>query len=246
MCQRLAVFEAPHQGARQHDRDVEIGDSGGVGLVGDIEVEKVAVMARRGRGIDRQAELGHHFGGRSLDRLTGDNRRDGNNRRAAGAQRVAHAGHGEDRVDADERVRWAERSARKSGSARAARKSGCGAGGSAPAKASSETDGLAAQPHEIILEVEPTLSVRSRVRTLWSDIGSSRARDAEAAAEIVDDGRQALAGVEAAGALDMRREIAVAEAEPGLAAERFERGHKGPGLAAPPPAEFRVGLPDNV
>src|SRR5437764_273559 len=64
------------------------------------------------------------------------------------------------------------------------------------------------------------------------------ARNCESAAEIVRYRRQALARLAATGALDMGREIAVAEAEPGLAAERFEGGHEGPRLAAPAPAEL--------
>ena len=49
-----------------------------------------------------------------------------------------------------------------------------------------------------------------------------------------------LAGLEPARALDMGGEIAVAEPEPGFAAERLERGHEGPGLVAPPPAPLRI------
>src|SRR5439155_23936958 len=67
--------------------------------------------------------------------------------------------------------------------------------------------------------------------------------DAEPEAEIVRYRRQALARLAARGALDMGREIAVAEAEPGLAAERFEGGHEGPRLAAPAPAELQVVVP---
>src|SRR5215472_4045076 len=39
----------------------------------------------------------------------------------------------------------------------------------------------------------------------------------------------------------MRGEIAVAEVEPGLAAQALERLHKGPGLVAPAPAKFGIG-----
>src|SRR5439155_15020222 len=62
----------------------------------------------------------------------------------------------------------------------------------------------------------------------------------EAAAEIVGDRRQFLARGQTARALDMGREIAVAKAGPGVAAQGFERRYKGPGLAAAAPAEFGV------
>jgi hypothetical protein len=42
----------------------------------------------------------------------------------------------------------------------------------------------------------------------------------------------------------MRREIAVAEAEPGLAAQCFERRHEGPGLAAPAPPSSGLSWPE--
>src|SRR5271155_3007594 len=38
----------------------------------------------------------------------------------------------------------------------------------------------------------------------------------------------------------MGSEIAIAKLEPGLAAQRLERRHEGPGLAAPTPSELRV------
>src|SRR3954464_12238591 len=95
----------------------------------------------------------------------------------------------------------------------------------------------AAQADEIILEVEPA-SLPGAQAGPDRVVGHRQQPrpDAEPAAEILDDGRQATAGIKAAGGRDMRREIAVAEPEPGLAAKRFERLHKGPGLAGAPPA----------
>ena len=123
----------------------------------------------------------------------------------------------------------------------AARKSGCGARRRRAGKDDLAHRRLAAPPHEIILEIEPALAVlQTRVRTGSSLIGRMPRGDAEPAAEIVGDRRQRLAGGEPAGALDMGREIAVAEPEPGLAAERFERRHEGPGLVAPAPAGLRI------
>ena len=98
----------------------------------------------------------------------------------------------------------------------------------------------ATQPHEIILEVEPALrGAQPSAHPVVAHRQKPR-RDPEAPAEIIGDLRQALAGGEPPRALDMGREIAVAEVEPGLAAEASQRLHKGPGLVAPAPAELRI------
>ena len=49
-----------------------------------------------------------------------------------------------------------------------------------------------------------------------------------------------LPGCQLLGPQDVRREIAVAELEPGLAAEPLHRRHEIPGLAGEPPAAFRI------
>ena len=82
-------------------------------------------------------------------------------------------------------------------------------------------------------------AVRISVRTWSSLIGSSRAR-CRAGGEIGGDLREALAGAQPAGALDMGREILVAELEPGLAAERRQRLHEVPGLAGAAPAGLGI------
>jgi hypothetical protein len=56
------------------------------------------------RGIHGQAELGHHLGGRPLDRFAADDRRHRDDRRRAFSQRLANPRESEDRVDADERI----------------------------------------------------------------------------------------------------------------------------------------------
>src|SRR5437016_113100 len=75
-------------------------------------------------------------------------------------------------------------------------------------------------------------------------IGAAQSRSAARIPGTARIGSMLIKGLDGqmttARALDMRREIAVAEAEPGLAAQGFERRHKGPGLAAAPPAEFGV------
>ncbi len=66
------------------------------------------------------------------------------------------------------------------------------------------------------------------------------ARDPEPAAEIRRDGGQAFARRQPPRTLDMGGEIAVAELEPGLAAERAQCCHEVPRLVAPAPAAFGV------
>src|SRR2546423_1617022 len=61
----------------------------------------------------RQAEFGHDLGGRTFHRLAGDDGGHGDDRRAAGLECVTHAGHGQDRIDAEPWVRRADDDAGK-------------------------------------------------------------------------------------------------------------------------------------
>ena len=56
-------------------------------------------------------------------------------------------------------------------------------------------------------------------------------------------GAEGLAGVEPARALEMGREVGVAEPEPGFAAERFKRRHDAAAVVRQAPAGLRVGAP---
>ncbi len=101
-------------------------------------------------------------------------------------------------------------------------------------------DRTALKAHEIILEVEPPL-----VRSQSGPQPIVRRRqhagtDAEAAAEVGGDGGESLAPPQPTGALDMDRQVAIAEAEPILAAERGQRFHERPGLVLPAPSQLRV------
>src|ERR1700730_8296325 len=90
------------------------------------------------------------------------------------------------------------------------------------------------------MEIEPTIvGSQARADAVVAHRQQPR-RDAEAAAEIVGDLRKALTRREPPSALDMSSEIAVAELEPGFAAQRLQRRHEGPGLATPAPSELRV------
>src|SRR5262249_330607 len=98
----------------------------------------------------------------------------------------------------------------------------------------------AALPYEIVLEVEPAGRRQEPGADLVVAHRQQPRRYAEATAKIIGDLRQAFARRAAPSALDMGGEIAVAEVEPGFAAEAFERLHESPGLVAPAPAELSV------
>src|ERR1043166_1174800 len=98
----------------------------------------------------------------------------------------------------------------------------------------------AALAQEIILEVEPSLGgPHARAHAILAHREDARG-EAEPAAEIAGDVRERLARRAPARALDMGGEVAVAELEPSLAAERRQRRHEGPSFLAPPPALLRI------
>ena len=100
--------------------------------------------------------------------------------------------------------------------------------------------GTALEADEIILEIEPPV-IRSQSGA-QPIVGRRQhaGTDAEAAAEVGGDGGEGLARLEPARALEMNGKVAIAKAEPVLAAERGERLHERPRLVAPAPSELRV------
>src|ERR1700677_3787221 len=89
-------------------------------------------------------------------------------------------------------------------------------------------DRAALKAHEIVLEIEPSL-----IRSQSGAQSVVRRRqhtgtDAEAAAKGGCDGGEALALPQPTRALNMNRKVAIAKAEPVLAAERGERFHERP------------------
>src|SRR6516225_9002405 len=96
--QRLTIPERQHQSRRANHGDAWITYGPGIALIRDIDVENVAVMPGHGRGVHRQAELGHHLGGRPLDRFAANDRRDRDDRRRAFSQGLANPRESEDRV----------------------------------------------------------------------------------------------------------------------------------------------------
>ena len=159
---------------------------------------------------------------------------------AAGGKRLAHPRHGEDRLDADERVGRADDHRAQPFVAQGRQKIRMRARILRAVEGKLAHDRAALKAHEIVLEVEPSLI---RPQSGAQPIVRRRQHagtDAEAAAEVGGDGGKSLALPQPTGALDMNRQVAIAEAEPVLAAERRERLHERPGLVLPAPSELRV------
>ncbi len=128
----------------------------------------------------------------------------------------------------------------------AASRSGCGRARSAPSNASARTDRCSPLAHEIVLKADPPrLGLHLRAHGIvagWQHAWT----DAEPPAQIGGNRRQGFPGPQAHRALHVQRKVAVAEPEPGLAAERRQRLHERPGLVAPAPAKFVLSRPASV
>src|SRR5437763_6254088 len=94
--------------------------------------------------------------------------------------------------------------------------------------------------HEVVLEVDPT-RVASHAST-HAVVGHRHhaGADAEALANIGGHLGQCLPQAQATGALNMQREIAIAEPKPFLPAERADAMHERPRLVTPAPASCRI------
>ena len=100
---------------------------------------------------------------------------------------------------------------------------------------------FAAAMDEVFLEVEPAEVGQQAGADLVVGHRDDGGADAHAFAEIGGDGGEGFAGFQAAGALDVEGYVAVAQTEPGLAAELFQRLHEGPGFVVAAPAKLAVG-----
>ena len=170
-------------------------------------------------GVERPPGPGHERRRRSLEHLAADQRRDGDDRaRARRAARPA-ARHGQDRPDRDHRVRRpdddrpgaaqrGEHLGRRRGRLRAARTRRPRPARARPSRIMYAWKSCQAPP------------ARTRVRTGSSLAGSTRARHAVGAAQRVGAVRQPLARREPPRPRQAHREVAVAEVEPDVLAER--------------------------
>ena len=206
-------------------------------------IHQATVVLRHRARAGRHAEFRHHLGGRPLDRMPADDRRHSDHRRAAGGDRGAHARHGKDRIDADERVRRADHHRleaivfeRFAECRRRARIAGA-------LKFESFHSRCTPLLHEIALKGQDAVLGAHQRADRFVAHRKQPGADTQTPAEIVADRAQAFAGGEAARALDVRRQVGVAETEPGLAAQLLQRPHEAPGLARAPPAGLGVGDP---
>src|SRR6201984_2461584 len=94
--------------------------------------------------------------------------------------------------------------------------------------------------HEVVLEVDPA-RVAAHAGTHAVICHRHHAgTDAEAPANVGGHLGQCLSQAQATGALDMQREIAIAEPKPVLAAEWADAVHERPRLVTPAPAGGRI------
>ncbi len=159
---------------------------------------------------------------------------------AQAAKRLAYPRHSKDRLDADERVGRADDHRAQPFVAQGRQKIGMRARILRAVEGKLAHDWPALKAHEIVLEVEPSLvRPQSRAQPIVRRRQHAGA-DAEAAAKVGGDGGETLALPQPASALQMNRQVAIAEAEPVLAAERGQRLHERPGLVLPAPTELRI------
>src|SRR5215471_1813433 len=145
-----------------------------------------------------------------------------------GAQRLPNPEEVEDRVDAQKRVRRADYYRFETFLAQHGEKIAVGPRLRCAFVDDFANDRHSAEPHKVVLEVEPAgFGAQPRANPLIAHRQDPRG-NSQPQAKIIDDRRQAFAREEAAGALDVRREIPVAELKPSRTAERLESGHEAP------------------
>ncbi len=109
MGQSRSVSGVAHERIGDEDAHVEPFDLGallGVGPVYHKAVEEIGIVTRHGERGRRLSQLAEHFGSGAFDRLPPDDGRYGEG--ALLSQLLAHAGKRNDRVNADERIGWAQ------------------------------------------------------------------------------------------------------------------------------------------
>ena len=198
-------------------------------------------MPRDGAAVRLRAQLVHDLGRRALHGLAADDGRDGDDGRAAGLQRLAHAGHGQDRIDAEPGVGRADDDARerRRGERLEHLRGGPRRGGALEADRAHRRPALLA--HEIFLEGQraphrcrPPCARRS------SDMGRMRAATPSCCRQMRADGGQRLARRKP----PVRSTWVARSPSPSLnqvgPPSSPERAHEGPGLLAPAPAGLLV------
>ncbi len=173
------------------------------------------ISDRAGRGVD--TELLHDLRRRSLDRPTADQRAHRDHRRSGGAERFAQARHGQDGIDAQVRVRRADDDRAQARASEYSENSRRHPGRGGVFEDDRAHDGCGPQFYEVLLEGERRLwRVHQRADGVVAHRQQPR-RDAESPPDVVHDGAQGLPGGESSRALQVQREVAVAELKPGLA-----------------------------
>src|SRR5580704_14019303 len=101
--------------------------------------------------------------------------------------------------------------------------------------------------HEVVLEVDPARVAAHAGTHAVVAHRHHAGTDAETPADVGGHLGQSLPQAQATGALDMEREITIAEPKPVLAAERADAVHERPGLVPPTPAgDGIVDISENI
>ena len=178
-------------------------------------------------GETSMAEPAHHLVGRALDGLAADDRAYRGDARGAPRRSASRiAGKRENRTERDERIRGREDRPRPM--LRIASSAGAQwpRARALPRSSISLDHAAGASAHEIFLERHRARAraALTKVRTRSSLIGRTARLDAEALRDFRRDVAQAAAPARSRSVrIQMRREVAVAEVEPGLAVKAAER-----------------------
>ena len=212
----------------------------GIRPVDDQAVDQAGVEARDRQRIAAQPELGHHLRRRPFTArppMIGDTATTG-----AGVRRARRAaGHGQDRLDADERIGRADHD-RFAGPlpASASARLGAARGCCCPTNTRPRTAGSQRRRHEIVLEVEPALiGVERACAPCRRSSAGCAAPTPSRRVRVGGDRGQASRRRAGAACAPHAPRVAVAEPEPGLAAELPRAPHESPGLVARGPSRSR-------
>jgi hypothetical protein len=186
------------------------------------------------------AELAHEAVGRTLQRPAADERGHGDDVLAPGLHGGAHSVDRQQRPDRHDRVGRGDHDRLGGGEGLAHPGGRFGALG--PGEAHGRDGDVVAAPDEVVLERDLLAAVGQRQHRAQPVVGGREDGHLEAPApcDLARHRRQWRSVRPAAGAVQVGPEVAVAEAEPRVAAVALQRGHGVPGLVPQAPAAVGV------
>jgi hypothetical protein len=192
-----------------------------VALIDHEGIGEVPVHPRHPARGDLDPQAAQQAVGGPLHRRAADDGRDRHDRRCRVTDRVAHSRQLEDRADRDHGIARADHD--PGGLADRLEDAGARPGRAGGGQVDAFHVVRRAVARQVLLEVHaPAAAELHDGRTRIFRHGEDAARDAERAADLVADLGQARAPRQAQRAVVTDREVAIAESEPGLVAERAE------------------------